>query len=79
MALKDLTLTSLNAAERFVQRSRVASWNGWDIVVHVPNDRAYMNKRGVYNRRTGRWGFEYTYPVDSNGHWTVKVFDRGSK
>lgn len=79
MALKDMTLNSLPAAEAFVKRSRYASWKGWDIVVHVPNDRAYMHTRGTYNRSTGRWGFEYVYPVDTTGRWTVKVFDRGSK
>lgn len=79
MALKDVTLHSIAAAERFVERSRLASWDGWTIVVHVPNPRAYMHPRGVYDRATEKWGFKYSYPVDSNGKWTVKVFDRGSK
>lgn len=79
MALKDITLNSLPAAEAFVKRSRNSYWNGWDIVTHIPNHRAYMHTRGTFNRNTGRWGFEYVYPVDSNGHWTVKVFTHGSK
>lgn len=79
MALKDLNLNSLSAAERFVSRSRNSQWRGWDIVTHIPNDRAYVHTKGVYNRTTGRWGFEYVYPVSDAGNWTVKVFDRGSK
>ena len=43
MALKDVTLHSITAAERFVERSRLASWDGWTIVVHVPNPRAYLS------------------------------------
>ena len=77
--LKDVTLNSLSAAEAFVNRSRNSFWRGWDIVTHIPNDRAYMHKRGVYNRTTGRWGFEYVYPVTSEGKWNVKVYARGAK
>lgn len=79
MALRDVTLNSLAEAEEFVSRSRTSSWRGWDIVTHIPNDRAYMHKRGIYDRKTGRWGFEYVYPVNSNGQWDVKVYHRGSK
>lgn len=79
MALKDVTLTSLDSAEQFVAKSRNSSWRGWDIVTHIPNDRAYMHKRGTFNRATGRWGFEYVYPVNSKGHWDVKVYHRGTK
>lgn len=73
MALKNVELKSLSDAERFVKRERRARWDGWDIVVFVPSDRAYMHRRGVYNRNKKRWGFEYRYPVSASGAWNVAI------
>ena len=76
MALVDITLNSLEEADKFVNRTRNTSWDGWDIITFVPNERAYMHKRGSYSRTVKRWGFEYKYPVTNQGTWNVKVYRR---
>ena len=77
MALVDITLNSLEEADKFVNKTRNTRWDGWDIITFVPNERAYMHKRGTYNRVVNRWGFEYKYPVTEQGTWNVKAYRRG--
>lgn len=79
MALKEITLNSLDAAEEFVSKTPNTYWNGWNIVTFVPNGRAYIHKRGTYDRKFNRWGFTYTYPVTESGSWNVKVYVNGPK
>lgn len=67
------------AAETFVRKSSsldngyVASWDGWTIVTFVPDKRAYTNRRGVYNRTLGLWGYNYLSRLTDSGKYIVRL------
>jgi len=46
-------------------------WNGWDIKRWVPNPSGYMSKNGSF--RNGKWGMDFSFPLESDGTWNVKV------
>ena len=79
MALKNVTLSSIEEADAFVSKTRNARWENYDILVFTPSDRGFAHKRGTFDRKTQRWGFTYRHPVTSDGKWNVKVHVRGSK
>lgn len=75
-----MILKSLKSAERFISNQQdlgsTVKWDGWDIVFFHPNDYAAMTVesrvgRAVFNRDTGRWGFETRVSPNTEGQWEV--------
>lgn len=73
-------------AHKFVEQTRGARWDGYDIVIWKEDPSGFMTKvrrmksgnvtTGEFRRRMpeGRgWGIAERVPVSSNGTWKVKV------
>lgn len=73
MSKLDKRVLNLASAEEFVSNNRNVHWDGYDIVTHVPNDKAYFTDKGRFDRDSGSWGLEYRVGPDSQGNWTVRV------
>jgi hypothetical protein len=58
-----------NDAQQFVESTRFAEWDGWDIVIFKPSKTAYTNTRGV--RKYSQWGFETRIECNSEGQWLI--------
>lgn len=77
--LKRIYLASARAADNFVRNTTIdkdgysARWNGWNLQTFVPDQRAFTNPRGSFDRATGQWGFLYHFAITDKGHWIVKV------
>lgn len=59
----------IEQAERLVASSDAARWDGWDIVIHRPQQAAWMKKDGRFHN--GKWGFETVVKVTTSGTWGV--------
>lgn len=70
--MKTLTLNYSNAHNFVSQNShRGYFWDGWTINRWVPNASGYMSKDGAF--RNGKWGMQFSFPVNDEGNWEVKV------
>jgi len=56
-------------AHAFVNKTRGAFWDGWDIVLWKPNSNGMTSKTGMF--RNGKWGTARRYPVLNDGSWAV--------
>jgi hypothetical protein len=56
-------------AQQFVESTRFAEWDGWDIVIFKPNRRAYTDVNGVL--KDGQWGFARRIKCNHEGQWLV--------
>lgn len=56
-------------AQQYVESTRFAEWDGWDILVFKKNPRAYTDPRGI--RKNGEWGFQTRIECNSEGLWLV--------
>lgn len=57
------------AADRFVKTNKDARWEQWDIIIFRKNPAAASKVSGRF--LDGRWGFESTVSVDTDGLWRV--------
>jgi hypothetical protein len=62
-----------SAAHKFVDENahRGYFWDGWTINRWVPNPSGFMSQSGAF--RSGMWGMKYSFPLSSEGTWTVKA------
>jgi hypothetical protein len=51
-----------------VASTAAARWDGWDIIVHKANPKAFLDPRGVFHKELG-WGFERRFKLNSEGYW----------
>lgn len=58
-----------DAAHRFVENSKSARWEAWDIVLFKEHPAAASKVDGRYHN--GKWGFETRIAVDADGKWRV--------
>lgn len=68
-----LELRGIRHAERFVKEQRGLGadcrWDGWDVVIFKPSDRARTSSQGVY--RDGVWGYDNRSVVNTDGIWEI--------
>ncbi len=57
-------------AQEYVESTKFAEWDGWDILLFKPNKRAYTDSRGV--RKYDKWGYETRIECNSEGYWLVE-------
>lgn len=62
---------SYDQAHEYVENTNNAYWNNYSIIIFTPDKSAQSSKRGVFNRRLSKWGYERSYPVNSNGKWKI--------
>jgi len=71
--MKDRTLVAYKNIDRVVDSIRNkgvnAFWDGWTVVIHQPNPRAFTHKRGVF--KDGKWGFVRRIRPRSDGRWAL--------
>lgn len=73
MSKTDTRVLNIASAEEFVSRNANVRWDGWNIITHVPNDKAFFMTKGRFNQSTGQWGLEHQTAPDSNGTWKVRI------
>jgi hypothetical protein len=44
-------------------------WDGWTIVKHSPNHKAFTENNGMF--RKGKWGFANRYKLTDKGTWLI--------
>ena len=69
----DTRILNAASAEEFVSNNDNVHWDGWDIITHVPNEKAYFTDKGRFDRISSRWGLEYRVSPDSQGNWKVRI------
>lgn len=72
--MSDVLVLGYEDAHRYVDRTKRARWEGWDIVIFSPNEHGWNNVKGAF--RNGRWGMEQRVTVNGDGNWIVKQFKR---
>lgn len=64
-----------NSVDSFVEKQKRrgidVSWEGWDLVFWRENPDGFLNKNGVFNKKTGKWGIASRVTVNSSGNWRV--------
>lgn len=60
---------TLSQAERFVERSPMAEWDGWDINVFHPESNAMLRPNGVFYNNT--WCLKFRISPNSEGKYVV--------
>lgn len=73
MSKLDTRILNAASAEEFVSNNKNVRWEGWDIVTHVPNDKAFFTDKGRFDCVTGTWGLQYRVGPDSQGNWKVRI------
>lgn len=63
----DDDLKKLNSKLKNIKQS--ATWEGWEIVVFIPDSRARYDEKGVMHN--GRYGFERRISPNKDGVWLV--------
>jgi hypothetical protein len=58
---------TLSQAEKFVENSPRAQWNGWDIDIYQPEPNAFMRPNGAFHKLT--WCLKFTVPPNSEGKY----------
>lgn len=56
-------------AHEYVERSKTAFWDGWDLILFTPTQAGATSARGIY--RDG-WGMATRISPNSQGQWLVR-------
>lgn len=59
-----------NAAHAYVENSKTAFWDSWDIVLFTPTKAGATSPRGMY--RNGTWGMATRISPNSQGQWLIR-------
>ena len=68
--MSDTLVLNYDTAHTYVERTKKARWDGWDIVLFSPGEYGWNNPRGAF--RNGQWGTEQRIAPNSRGLWVVK-------
>lgn len=60
---------TLSQADRFVESSPRASWNGWDIEIYRPDSNSFMRSQGTFHH--GQWCLKTTVTANSEGKYVI--------
>lgn len=63
-----MLVKSLEVMESIVSSNRRLSWEGWDVLLRLPDPTAWKKRDGVMVR--GKWYIQKRYPVSENG-WSI--------
>lgn len=66
-----------NYVKKMQDRKKPVFWDGWDMIIHRPNPRAFMSKDGHFY--DGRWGFQVRISPDSSGTWRVREYTKPAR
>jgi len=68
--MRTLTFRTLDA---FVDAEPNMWLENYTIMKHKPSPKAATSRNGVFNRKTGQWGFVTPIDADQDGKWRVYV------
>jgi len=63
-----MLVSSLEVMEEIVSNHESLSWDGWDVVRHIPNHNAVYSKDAEY--RDGQWNKKRVFPITEKG-WHI--------
>jgi hypothetical protein len=63
-----MEITTLEQMESIVNKSKVLSWDGWDVVEMYPSERGSSSKFGAY--KNGKWHLKKVFTPTSTG-WNI--------
>lgn len=63
-----MLVKSLETMESIVDGNRRLSWEGWDVLLRLPDYSAWKKRDGVFI--SGKWYIQKRYPITENG-WSI--------
>lgn len=63
-----MLVKSLEAMEAIVKNNRRLSWDGWDVLLRIPDYSAWKKRDGVLVK--GKWYVQKRYQLSENG-WHI--------
>ncbi len=63
-----MLVKSLEKMESIVRGNKRLSWDGWDVILRIPDYSAWKKRDGVLV--SGKWYVQKRYPVSEKG-WSV--------
>jgi len=63
-----MLVKSLEKMEEIVKNNKRLSWDGWDVLLRIPDHFAWKRRDGV--RVSGKWYVQKRYSPSENG-WSI--------
>jgi len=64
-------ILGIRTVDNFVDSQPNMWMENYTIVKHTPHPRAASSVKGVFNRKTGEWGFTARIDPNEHGKWVV--------
>lgn len=66
-----MKVLGIHNVDSFVDNQTNLWMENYTIIKHTPSPKAVTSRNGVFNRKTGEWGFVTRIDPDQNGKWQV--------